>query len=311
LFLLGNNRKAGKIMEIELTRLFIKVIQYGGFSKAAEALKIPKSTISKAVSRLEKETGTRLLIRTTRNQSLTAAGRVFYETCLGPIQILEEAQKSLFGKDNIISGKIKLTAPEDIGTQIIAPVIGKLCLKYPKLEFELKYTNEMVDLVKEGFDFAIRVGPLDQSGLKQRKIGEIEMQPVASPLYLKSRAKILTPKDLEQHQCLTLPSSAMSKEWLLKKERQSVRVQVKSQVQCNQISSLLKIAVAGAGIALVPQFLCRDEISEGKLVRVLPEWSGVKPVVSILSPLSMISSLRLNVVSAEIISALREALESE
>ena len=89
-----------------------------------------------------------------------------------------------------------------------------------------------------------------------------------------------------------------------------MRVQVKSQVQCNQISSLLKIAVAGAGIALIPQFLCRDEITAGQLVRVLPEWSGVKPVVSILSPLSTISSLRLNVVSAEIISALREALES-
>lgn len=129
---------------IELTRIFVKVIQHGSFSKAADSLKIPKSTVSKAISRLERETGTKLLLRTTRSQTLTASGRAFYETCLEPLQILEDAQKSLFGKDAIIAGKIRITAPEDLGTHVIAPIIGELSQSYDKLFFELLYLNKVV-----------------------------------------------------------------------------------------------------------------------------------------------------------------------
>lgn len=297
-------------MEIELTRLFVKVIQHGGFSKAAEALRIPKSTISKAVSRLEKETGTQLLTRTTRHQTLTAAGRLFYETCLGPIQTLEDAQKSLYGQDAIIAGRIKITAPEDLGTHVIAPVIGQLCLKYPQLEFELHYTNHLVDLVKDGFDLAIRIGHLEESSLKHRKVGEIEMFAVASPTYMKSKHKILTPKDLEQCNGLTLSANQTSQNWILKKDKQTLKIKMRSQVQSNQISSLLKIALSHAGVALVPKFLCHEEIADGKLVKLLPEWTGVKLPVSIVSPMATASSSRLNLVATEIATALRSALES-
>ena len=92
---------------IELTRIFIKVVQQGSFSKAAELLNIPKSTVSKAITRLEAETGTKLLLRTTRSQTLTPSGRAFFETCLEPLQILEDAQKSLYGQDDIVAGKIR------------------------------------------------------------------------------------------------------------------------------------------------------------------------------------------------------------
>lgn len=293
---------------IELTRFFVKVVQHGGFTMAAKALRVPKSTISKALTKLEAETGTKLLIRTTRSQTLTAAGRVFYETCLGPIQILEDAQKSLFGQDNIVSGKIKLTAPEDLGNHIITPAIGRLCLKYPKLDFETMYSNELVDLVKDGYDIAVRIGVLRESNLRQRKLGEIEMIPVASPNFIKATGKITAPKDLEKLDGLGLLNNALGIQWVLKNEKRTVTVKLKSRIQCNQMSSIITAALSGAGVALVPSYLVAPWMSSKALIRILPEWRGARLPVSLVSPVSMTSSSRLHILTTELISACRETL---
>lgn len=295
-------------MGLELSRIFVKVIQYGGFSKAATALNMPKSTVSKAITRLESETGTKLLIRTTRSQTLTAAGRLFYEACLGPIQTLEDAQKSLYGMDNIVTGLVKLTAPEDMGIQMISPAIGKLCLKYPRLKFEMNYTDEIIDLVRDGYDFGIRVGELKESSLRSKRLGNIEMIPVASPTYLKSKKKLKHPKDLEDHIGLNLGVMNLSTEWTFKQAGKTVRAKINSQVQSNQNSSLLKIALAGAGIALLPMFICQEQLQDGSLLRVLPYWSGLKIPVSIVSPVLSTTSARLSLVSSELATALKNAL---
>lgn len=297
-------------MEIELSRIFVKVIQHGGFSRAATALGVPKSTISKAVSRLEKETGTKLMLRTTRTQTLTAAGRAFYETCLQPIQVLEDAQKSLYGADNIVSGRVKITAPEDLGLHVVATSIGCLCHKYPLLEFELNFTNERLDLVKEGYDLAIRIGSPGSNTLLQRKLGEIELVPVASPRYLKIKSKIQAPKDLEQHNCITISSSSSARSWTFKSDKRVAKVQVRSQVDVNHVSSIMKMAVSGAGVALLPKYICQNELERGTLVRVLPRWSGERVGVFLVSPTSTSASSRLNIVSTEISSALKAALDA-
>lgn len=297
-------------MEIELSRIFVKVIQHGGFSRAAQALGVPKSTISKAVSRLEKETGTKLMLRTTRTQTLTAAGRAFYETCLQPIQVLEDAQKSLYGADNIVAGKVKITAPEDLGFHVIANSIGCLCHKYPLLEFELNFTNERLDLVKQGYDFAVRIGNPGPSTLMQRRLGEIELMPVASPRYLKSKARISAPKDLESHSCLTITASSAARLWTFKNEKRVAKIQVRSQVEVNHVSSILKMAVSGAGVGFLPKYICQNDLDRGNLVRVLPQWSGERVGVFLVSPTSTTSSSRLNIVSTEISSALKAALDA-
>lgn len=296
-------------MEIELARLFIKVVQHGGFSRAATALGVPKSTISKAVSRLERETGTKLLLRTTRSQTLTDAGRVFYETCLQPIQTLEEAQKSLYGADSVVSGKIKITAPEDLGNYVVSSVIGELCIKYPRLEFELNYTNERVDLVKEGYDLAIRIGRAGASTLFQRKLGEVELVLVAAPKYLKAKGKILQPRDLETHQCLTIAQSSSVSEWTLKNEKRAAKIKIRSHVRVNHVTSLVKMAVLGAGVGLLPKYLCQHEIEEGRLVQILPDWYSDRVSVSLVSPTSTTSSSRLNLVSSEIAVAIKRTLD--
>ncbi len=293
---------------IELTRIFIKVVQQGSFSKAAELLKIPKSTVSKAIARLERETGTKLLLRTTRSQTLTASGRAFYETCLEPLQILEDAQKSLFGQDAIVAGKIKITAPEDLGTHVVAPIIGELSQLHEKLSFELQYTNQLIDLVKDGFDFAIRIGTLKQSGLKAKRIGEVTLIPVAAPSYLEKRGKISTPQDLLKHDCLSISAGNLMQRWDLKNKSQTAKIMVNVKVESNQMTSLLQVAIAGGGVALVPSYLCKNELLQKKLVRVLPGWHSVGMPVSLVSPVSMASSARLKLVSDKVFTATQKTL---
>ena len=145
-------------MDIQLIHYFVKIVKHGSFTKAADVLKIPKSTLSKAVSKLEKETGTKLLVRSTRKQTLTAAGRSFYEACHGSVQTIDAAQKTLYGFDRVISGTIKITVPEDFEIFLLSASIQRLCDAYPKLKIVIRSTNDVVDLVGDGFDFAVRIG---------------------------------------------------------------------------------------------------------------------------------------------------------
>jgi len=293
-------------MEIELSRIFVKVIQSGSFTKAAEILQLPKSSVSRAIVRLEEESQTKLIIRTTRSLSLTEAGRIFYEACLPAIQTLEEAQKSLQGKDKSIAGLVKITAPEDLGTAVISSVIADLAKKYPLLNFELSFSDKVVDIVKEGFDIAIRLGKRVDSTLKLRPAGEVILIAVASPTYLKNHPKIKHPLDLNNHTCL---SHNWSKHWIMKSNKGSVTVPIKPKILSNQMISMLTMAVAGNGISFVPKYLCQPYLESGELVRILPEWSSPPVMASIITPLAPSSSGRIKVTVDAIYFAMKETLK--
>lgn len=296
-------------LDLDLVRIFVKVVQNGSFSKAALLLKLPKSTVSKSISRLEKETATKLMVRTTRNLTLTAAGRGFYESSLGPVSAIEDAQRSLQGQDSIISGLVRITAPEDLGTFVIAPAVAELTLKYPKLSYELHYTNEIVDLVKDGFDFAIRIGRPTESSFKIKKVGDISLITVASPKYLKGKKKIQSPKDLETLECLSLSDRAYISRWALRSQRGAATVAIHPKISSNQMSSILKCALAAGGIALVPYYLCKSELESGKLIHVLPEWRSSPLPVSIISPLSSTHTARLKISMEYLLHKLQVALD--
>ncbi|HAG90440.1 MAG TPA: hypothetical protein DCL41_01125 [Bdellovibrionales bacterium] len=304
MFQIGNN------MDLDLVQIFVQVVKNGSFTKAAQQLRLPKSTVSKALSRLEKDTGTQLLVRTTRSQTLTAAGKEFYDTCVGPLEVIENARKSLYGNDNLITGKIKLTASEDLGSHIIAPAIAELCHKHPGLKFELNYTDDVLDLVADGYDLAVRIGRLKESSLKVKKIGELKLMLVASPKYLDGRPRISKVEDLESQDCLALSSTLNSSGWKLKSKSKSVQVPIRPRIASNQMSSLLAATVAGGGIALAPTFLCEPYLRAKKLVQVLPQWSSMGVPVSMLSPLPFSSSARLRTTTDHLATALQSALGS-
>lgn len=298
----------GKAVEIELTRIFVKVVQNASFSKAAVVLRRPKSTVSKAISRLERETGTKLLLRTTRSLTLTAAGRAFYEACLGPISQIEDAQRSLHGHDSLLTGLLRITAPEDLGSFVIAPAIAELSERHPELRFELVYTDEVIDLVKDGFDFAVRLGQVVDSGLKIKKSGEVTLITVASPQYLAQAGKIRLPQDLGQHRCLTINMRKVADRWPLRSKNGSCQVSIRSKISSNQMTSLLQMALKGAGVALVPSYLCQSYLDNGELVRVLPAWKSPGIPVSFISPVAPSSSVRLKIAIDHLHAVVTEAL---
>ncbi|MEK7357441.1 MAG: LysR family transcriptional regulator [Bdellovibrionota bacterium] len=285
-------------MDLDLTRIFVKVVQLGSFSRAADLLRVPKSSVSKAVAKLESETGTKLLIRSTRSLALTPSGRAFYEACLGPVQVLEDARKSLQGRDSVVSGSLKVTAPEDLGMHVISPAIGKLTKVHPGLSFELDYTDEVVDLVKGGYDLAFRLGKLNPSSFKVRKMGSVELVMVASPGYIKASGKLRVPEDLMTHDLLSYRSRAYGSRWALRSlDGKSREIPIEPRILANQMTGLMRMSMAGAGIAFVPSYLCAGEVESGRLVRVLPEWSGPSVPVAMVSPLASSTSARLKIVS--------------
>jgi DNA-binding transcriptional LysR family regulator len=293
---------------LENTRLFVKVVQFGSFSKAAAALKMPKSTVSRAIRSLEIDTGTKLLLRTTRSLSLTSAGQAFFDTCLAPLQTLEEAGKSLRGQDSIIAGKIKLTAPEDLGAYVISPTLARLCKRHPKLIFEVNYSNEVIDLVRDGYDLAIRIGKLAPSTHKVRKAGIISLVMVASPEYLKAAPPLNHPDDLINQFCLTLNLASVIPRWVLASGKKSVSALIKPVVICNQMTALVRMAREGAGIGLVPKYLIHEQLRSGNLVHVLPEWHQTQYPVSIVSPSASANSARLKLCSDLLLQEIAMAL---
>ncbi len=295
-------------MELDLTRIFVKVVQYQSFAKAAAALKMPRSTVSKSITRLERETGTKLLVRSTRSLTVTQAGRAFYDSISDPIQRIEDAQKSLYGQDNLLTGTVRITAPEDLGTHVVAPAIARLSSEHSMLKFEMHYSDDRIDLIKQGFDLGVRVGPIRDSGLILKRAGEVTLVLVASPAYLKGKQKIKTPKDLMNHNCLSLNLPQTAERWSLKSLDKTAHVPIQPKILSNQMNSLLSMALADGGIALVPTYICQFQLDNGSLVRVLPEWKNSGWPVSLVSPLAPSSSARLKVTVERILSALIEVL---
>lgn len=297
-------------MELESIRFFVKVIEQKSFTKAAGILNVPKSTISKSISRMEGELGTSLIQRTTRSLSLTAAGKQFFDYCQSAIHQLEDAQKTMFGADKVVAGPIRLTAPEDLGTFMIARAVGELTKQHPKISFELNYTDQVVDLVKDGYDLAVRIGPLNQSNFKAKKVGEIILIMVASPKYIKTHPKINHPRDLEQHECLSYRARSLSQRWTLHSKSTRFSASIKSRITSNQMTSLMQISQSDVGIALVPAYLCQPLLVSGDLIHVLPEWSSPGLPVYLLSPNSNLISARIRITADHLATKIKNALHA-
>ncbi|MDR3607637.1 MAG: LysR family transcriptional regulator [Oligoflexia bacterium] len=281
-------------MELESTRIFVKVVQYGSFSRAASSLKMPVSSVSRAVSRLEREIGATLLQRTTRSLKLTASGQAFFDSSVGPIQLLEDARRSLQGTDSIVAGLVKITATEDLGKLAVTPALIALMRKHPALAFEFSYSDELVDLVSGGFDLAVRVGRLASSRFKAIKVGEIAIIAVASPPYLAANPEVRKPKDLAQHTLLGSTGSLGTDQH--------------PRVIGNEMSTLVAIARHGAGIALVPQFVCDRDLKNGSLIRVLPGWSSARFPVFLVSVAKSEMPARVRIVADALTSSLKNVL---
>jgi DNA-binding transcriptional LysR family regulator len=270
-------------MDLNEAAVFVKVVEAGSFSAAARRLGLPTSTVSTRVARLEKRLGVMLLQRTTRRLRLTDTGELYYQHASTGLAHMLDAEAAVTESTGEPKGLLRVTAPADIGDSLLAEIVTQLRRNYPKISVDMVLMSRYVDLVAEGVDVAIRTGALKDSTLIAKNVGIARWAPFASPEYLKSAPPLKSPQALRHHCCLQF--TPLGKEsWTLKSKTSSVTVPMGGQVLINDVRVIHSLAQAGEGIALLPVYQCREDCTEGELMRVLRDWHAKADPVHIVYP---------------------------
>ena len=254
---------------------FVRVIDVGSFSAAAKQLRLSPAAVSRQIATLEGELGISLLRRSTRRMAITPSGRLYYERCLRILRDVDEAQA--IGRGDAADGLLQVSASVTFGLARVVPHVRSLMLAHPGLRIDLRLEDRLVDLVVEDVDVAIRVGSPapDRTDLIAQKLLEFPRVVVAAPEYLKRRGEPRTPEALAKHDGLTNAADPAARaSWSLGGEGREVRGRVNVVFSSNAPHALRELALAGAGLALLPRFLVADDLRRGALRHVLPAWQS-------------------------------------
>ncbi|WP_085908037.1 LysR family transcriptional regulator [Kiloniella majae] len=257
---------------LEAMAVFAIVVEEGSFTRAATRLDYSKAHVSQLVSRLEKHFNTQLLFRTTRKLDLTEAGSVFYDHCKAIAGSLEKTQKDLEAIKGTVSGSIRLSAPISFGEAFLSDITLGFNAIYPDIKFELELDNKIKDLQSENIDLAFRATTQMEDNLVPIRIGNWTEYICASPEYLANKPAIKKPQDLLAHQLLLNARKLEPTLWHFQNETESHRVSIEAKLCVHHFPMLKKAILSGGGIGKLPSYLAETEISEGKLVRLLPSY---------------------------------------
>lgn len=256
-------------MALEDIEVFAEVVQAKSFTQAAKRLSIPTSTASAKVARLEERLGVTLMLRTTRQVSVTPEGKAYYQHCVRALAELAEAERELAEGLAGPSGKLRITAPADLTQSVLAPIVERYLALYPDVSVELIMTNRQVDLVGEGINLAVRVGDLASSNLIARRFFETRAGLWASSEYLERHGKPKTIKDLAKHTMVQMSLSHAELE-LLDKNNTPVALDFSGRLSTDDMQTSRVFIENGAGIGLLPNFIGINAHENSHLVRVLP-----------------------------------------
>lgn len=260
-------------MDLNEVAIFIKVVQKGSFTSAAAVLDMPKSTVSAKVISLEKRLGMTLLKRSTRKLRLTQAGEAFFLRSTKAIDEIMAAEVAIKSENAEPHGRLRISAPVDIGNNILPELIAPFVKRYSKVQVEVILTERKVDFLEEEVDLVIRAGELKDSSLIAKKAGEDEFRVFASPKYLKDRGAPKDPKDIAGYDCI-LVHSILATGWQMQNGKRTLLVPLTGKILVNDLNLARGLAIQGAGLAFLPSYLCQGDIKAGKLVSVLDAWSS-------------------------------------
>lgn len=258
--------------------LFVEVVKAKGFRGAAEAVGVPNSTLSRRISALEKAIGLRLLHRTTRKIELTEAGQIYFERCKRIVDEARLAHEQLGDMLAQPSGVLRASLPVGFANFFLAPIIGEFAAHYPSIDFELDLTPRRADLVTEPVDVAIRMGESPDSHLIARQITRLPRYLYASPLYLERAGEPNHPNDLLRHQCLRMRAGEGDL-WTLHRGGEKADVTVSGRFRLNDVGMIQRLATLNLGIAVLAEAIVSDDVAQGRLRRVLSQWSA--PPISV------------------------------
>lgn len=261
-------------MELASLQAFIKVVQTGSFTRAADALHTQKARLSRVVSALERELSVRLLERSTRSLSLTEAGREFFERAHAILASVDDARQAMQRIRGEPQGTLRLTCGVEFGLVAVGGWIAEYLSTYPQVQVEADYSNRVVDIVHEGYDLAVRVGPLSDSSLAARRLGLLDYGLYASSEYVRRQGEPASPQELAAHPLVVYAGAAQQGVWQLTRGDDTYRVKLQPRLRVNTSLAAREALQRGLGIGLLPRRVAEPAGQPALLRRVLSDWAA-------------------------------------
>lgn len=278
------SRRFDYLADVEV---FVTVVEKGSLSAGAVFLATTPSVVSRAISRLETRLGVQLLRRTTRRLSLTQAGVLYLEQSRAAFSLIDNAERSIQGQEGALTGRVRLSVPTTYGHYRLPPLLCQFNRQYPQVRIELSISNRNVDLVAEGYDLAIRLGPLPDSGLIGRKLEDASLCVVAAPDYLRRAGSPASVDDLAVHACLpfVMPSTGRVSPWLFREQGVDREWLPHAAIQVSDdVLGIVSLAEHGMGVCQTYDFIVRERIESGRLVPLLQHVTGRSRPFSVIFP---------------------------
>ncbi|MDV6329384.1 LysR family transcriptional regulator [Asticcacaulis sp. 201] len=271
-------------LDFDDLQAFFLVAETGSFARTAQRLESSKSIISRRVARLEAMLSAKLLQRTARGTHLTEAGTIYYEQARQAMTQLECAAESLIEATTDLAGPIRFTGPVSFGRDYLAPVLAEFVTHYPRIELDIDFSDEKVDLIGDGFDLAVRVGAMDDSSLTARRLCQSGRVVVASPAYLASHPPISCPQDLDDHVVLHYNGVHTQDLWRYTYRGETHSLKVRPHMRSNSPNMLMAAVKAGVGVMVMPVYIAGSAIQSGEVDIVLGDYDWGLTDVSLILP---------------------------
>lgn len=252
---------------------FVRVVETGSISAAANRMDVAKSVVSRRLKELEMHLGVELFHRTTRQMNLTDSGRAFYQQAVRILADILETELATSQSHGALKGNLKVAVPLSFGLMHLGPAINEFLQQHPDIEFNLDFNDRQVDLLAEGFDLAIRIASLPDSSLIARRLAPIQTVLCASPDYLAKNGTPQTPEELRQHRCLAYNLISNIEQWQIHDvNEQLIKITIKPYLKASNGEFLRDAAVTGLGIIRLPTFIVYQEIERGALIPILTDY---------------------------------------
>lgn len=258
-------------------QVFTEIVKQGSLSNASKELGISIAVVSKRLKRLELKLNTSLIVRSTRTMRVTDEGKKYFKHCQYILSAVDEAENEILHKRDIPKGQLKISVPAYFGQLYVAPLLSDFLTSYPEVEISINFSDQFIDIIQDGYDLAVRIDNLQDSGLISKKIGVDQRFVVASPAYIEKHGKPSTPSELQNHNVLIFANPAPFNLWsfydsnLIKHD-----IKVSGNFETNNCESLNKATLSGLGVSLRPMWDVWRLIESGDLISLLPEYNAPK-----------------------------------
>ncbi|MBD1568163.1 LysR family transcriptional regulator [Aliivibrio fischeri] len=282
------------MMDLNNITLLNQVVDSGSFTQAATNLGMTKSTVSRKLAELEEHLGVKLITRSTRKLGLTQEGEIFYQASVKVLDIMQQTELELTANQNLIRGHLNLAMPVEIGHNVMSDYINSFLKRYPEVSINLEMTNREVDIIGDGIDLYVQIGEINDSSLVARTIDFSERIIAASPEYLNNYGYIQTPEDLQApHHQIRVVNAVKVPNLYFNQVDKAIRVNLPYRLKVNTVTACKSACLSGLGIASLPEFICREHINNGELVRILPDWDLPRVAISLVFPQNKLLPKRL------------------